>query len=143
MSISDLFYGEFSVRNKGHFSSIVRIALSDGNIDVEERRFLDHLAVKLGISIEEYQDILDNPMQYPINAPYLHTQRLERLFDLSRMVHSDHQLGDKQEMLLTRFAIGLGFTPSNAQYIIAKALSLVDQHVDIDTFIYEMSHMNK
>ena len=143
MSFSDLFDSEFSTRNKGHFSAIVRVALSDGIIDPEEQTFLDHLAHKLGISDEEYQDILENPTKFPINAPYLHTQRLERLYDLARMVHSDHQLGDKQELMLQRFAIALGFTPANAPLIVNKALSLVDQHVDSDTFVYEMTHMNK
>ncbi len=143
MSISDLFDSGFSTRNKGHFSAIVRVALSDGTIDDRERKFLDQLARRLDISTEEYQEILENPLKYPINAPYLHTQRLERLYDLARMVHSDHQLGDKQELLLRRFAIALGFTPSNSSYIVGKALSLIDQRVDLDTFVYEMTHMNK
>lgn len=30
MSFSDLFDSEFKQRNKGHFSSIVRLALADG-----------------------------------------------------------------------------------------------------------------
>jgi hypothetical protein len=42
-----------------------------------------------------------------------------------------------------KFAIALGFTPSNASYIVDKALSLMVQNVDLDTFIYEMQHMNK
>ncbi|MBF0694784.1 MAG: TerB family tellurite resistance protein [Flavobacterium sp.] len=143
MSISDLFDGEFSTRNKGHFSAIVRVALTDGTIDDRERAFLDYLAKKLSISNEEYQEILENPSKYPINPPYLHSQRLERLFDLGRMVHSDHQLGDTQERLLRRFAVALGFTPANAPYIVDKALSLIDKRVDLDTFVYEMTNMNK
>ena len=59
------------------------------------------------------------------------------------MVHVDHQLGDKQETLLKKIAIGLGFTPSNVNYIIGKALSLVDKKVDFDTFAYEMQNMHK
>ena len=37
MSISDLFDSGFRNRNKGHFSSIVRVALSDGIIGPEEK----------------------------------------------------------------------------------------------------------
>ena len=39
MSISDLFDSCFRNRNKGHFSAIVRVALSDGIIGTEERYF--------------------------------------------------------------------------------------------------------
>ena len=44
---------------------------------------------------------------------------------------------------LRRFALALGFTPGNVNYIVDKALTLIDQKVDLDTFIYEMTHMNK
>src|SRR5690606_8657703 len=113
MSFSDLFDSGFKTRNKGHFSAIVRVALTDGSISAEEKEFLDRLAKNLEIGAAEYEEILEDPMKYPINPPYLHTQRLERLYDLARMVHVEHQLGDKQDILLRRFALALGFTPGN------------------------------
>ena len=143
MSISDLFDSEFKTRNKGHFSAIVRVAITDGNVSAEEEHFLEKLAITLEISKEEFEEILENPLKYPINPPYLYVQRLERLYDLARMVRVDHQLGDKQDTLLRKFAIALGFTPSNVNYIVDKALSLIDKKVDADTFVYEMQNMNK
>ncbi|KAB1156153.1 tellurite resistance TerB family protein [Flavobacterium luteum] len=143
MSIADLFDSEFKNRNKGHFSAIVRVALADGLSTAEEKAFLDKLALHLEISPKEYEEILENPLKYPINPPYLYVERLERLYDLARMVNSDHQLGDKQELLLRKFGIALGFTPGNINYIINKALLLVDKKVDLDTFIFEMKNMNK
>jgi uncharacterized tellurite resistance protein B-like protein len=143
MSISDLFDSEFKSRNKGHFSAIVRVALADGKIAQEEKSFLDKLARQLEISDAEYAEILENPLKYPINPPYLYTQRLERLYDLARMVHIDHHLGDRQDVMLKKFGLALGFTPGNVNYIVDKALSLIDKRVDADTFVYEMTHMNK
>ncbi|MEO8253659.1 MAG: TerB family tellurite resistance protein [Flavobacterium sp.] len=143
MSFSDLFDSEFKQRNKGHFSAIVRIALADGIVSTEEKSFLDKLATKLEISPSEYEDILANPSHFPINPPYLYSQRIERMYDLARMVHVDHHLGDKQDVVLKKIAVGLGFTPSNVNYIVAKAMSLVDKKVDFDTFAYEMQNMHK
>ncbi len=143
MSFSDLFDSEFKQRNKGHFSAIVRVALADGSFAQEEKNFLDKLATNLEISASEYEEILENPLKYPINPPYLYSQRLERLYDLARMVHVDHQLGDNQEVLLKRFSLALGFTPGNVDYIVAKALALIDKKVDLDTFVFEMQNMNK
>lgn len=143
MSFSDLFDSEFKSRNKGHFSAIVRVAFADGNVTSEEKVFLDKLAMKLDISTDEYEEILENPLKYPVNPPYLYAQRLERLYDLARMVHLDHHLGDKQDFLLRKIGLALGFTPGNVNYIIDKAMSLVDKKVDADTFLYEMEHMNK
>jgi uncharacterized tellurite resistance protein B-like protein len=143
MSISDLFDSEFKNRNKGHFSAIVRVAIADGDMSKEEKDFLDKLAVRLEISPAEYSEILENPLKYPINPPYLHAQRLERLYDLSRMVYADHILGPKQKEILTKFALALGFTPGNVSFIVDKAMSLLMLNVDLDSFVYEMTHMNK
>ena len=46
----------------------------------------------------------------------MHTHRLERLYDLARMVYADDVLGEKQQDLLTRFALALGFTAGNVGY---------------------------
>ncbi len=143
MSFSDLFDSGFKARNKGHFSAIVRVALSDGVITDKEKLFLDKLAKQLEISDDEYKEILADPTKYPINPPYLYVNRLERLYDLGRMVFLDQDLGDKQTDVLVRFALALGFTPSNVEYIVDKALKLIEKSVDIDTFIFEMQHMNR
>ena len=143
MSIAELFDNEFKQRNKGHFSAIVRVAIADGEVTPEEQAFLDKLATNLDISQAEYEEILANPLKYPVNPPYLRSQRLERLYDLARMVHVDHQLGGKQHLLLKKIGLALGFTPENTDLIINKAFSLIDQKVDLDTFIYEMENMNR
>ena len=93
MSISDLYSSGFRDRNKGHFAAIVRVALSDGIITDDEKAFLDRLAGNLDISDSEYENILENPMEYPINPPTFYNARLERLFDLTQMVFADNELG--------------------------------------------------
>jgi hypothetical protein len=45
--------------------------------------------------------------------------------------------------MLVKFGLALGFTPGNVNYIVDKALALIDKKVDLDTFIYEMKNMNK
>jgi len=143
MSFSQLFDTAFKDRNKSHFSAIVRVALSDGEISEKEQLFLDKLAHQLEILDVDYKDILANPTKYPINPPYLHINRLERLYDLARMVRLDDGLEEKQTAVLVRFAVALGFTTSNVNYIVDKALKLIDKKVDSDTFLYEMQNMNK
>jgi len=143
MSILDLYDSGFKARNKGHFSAIVRVALSDAVITTEEKEFLDRLAKNLEISASEYEEILENPNKYPINPPYLYIHRLERLYDLARMVYADRHLEEKQRDLLLKFAIALGFTPGNVNYIVDKALTLLELKVDLDTFLFEMQNMNK
>jgi uncharacterized tellurite resistance protein B-like protein len=143
MPFSDLFNSETIQKARGHFSAIVHVAHAGGNITEQEQKFLDKLAVSLQISDEEYKEILKDPSKYPINAPYLYIERLESLYNLARIVHRDHQLGDLQEHLMVKFGLALGFTPGNVNYIVDKALKLVDKNVDLETFLYEMKNMYK
>ncbi|MEC4112943.1 tellurite resistance TerB family protein [Myroides pelagicus] len=134
MAYSDLFDAGFKDRNRGHFASIVRVALTNGHISEEEKKFIDQLAIRLDISEEDYSKILKNPESYPINPPYLEINRIERLYDLARMVYVDNVLGKKQKDILRKFAVALGFT-TNVDYIVDKALSLLVLNADLDTFI--------
>ncbi|PKV49175.1 hypothetical protein ATE84_1192 [Aquimarina sp. MAR_2010_214] len=143
MSISDLFDSGFQKRNQDHFAAIVKVAMSDGVITDEEKAFLDRLARRLDISENDYKEILKDYSTHPINPPTSYERRLERLYDLSRMVYADHIKGEDQVVLLEKLSIGLGFNPENAKYIVDKALNLVDQGVDSDTFEEEVKNMNR
>jgi len=143
MSISDLFDSGFKQRNEDHFAAIVRVAMNDGVISDEEKEFLDRLAFNLDVSDADYKQVLKDYKKHPINPPLSYDRRLERLYDLARMVHVDHIKGDKEEFLLRKISVGLGFHPDNVKYIVDKAMTLVSNGVDLETFIYEIRHMNE
>lgn len=143
MSISDLFDSGFRKRNQDHFAAIVRVAMDDGIISDHEKEFLDRLARNLDISEADYKEILKDYKSHPINPPISYDHRLERLYDLSRMVHVDHIKDDNETILLKKIAVGLGFTPENVEYIVDKALTVVSYGVGLETFIDEMKHMNR
>lgn len=135
MSISDLYSSGFKTRNRDHFAAIVRVALSDNIITPEEEAFIKRLAIFLEIEDEEVAAILKDPEQYPINPPANETRRLERLYDLTRMVYADRIADETEKVLLKRLVIGLGFDASQADTVVAKALELVADDKDEDEFI--------
>lgn len=144
MSIKDLYTSGFVSRNQGHFAAIVRVALSDGEITVDEEQFLKRLASKLNIGEVAYGEILETPTNYPINPPTTYNRRLERLFDLVRIVYVDLTVEAKQIAMLERIGVGLGFAPANVEFIIRKALQLIGEGVnDVDTFSEEIKNMNR
>ncbi|ETN93971.1 Tellurite resistance protein TerB [Zhouia amylolytica] len=143
MSISDLYSSGFRERNRDHFASIVRVAMTDGTINEEERAFLDRLASNLDISEEDFNAVLENPTAYQINPPVLYDARLERLYDIGRMVYVDHIADDDEMRIMIRLAIGLGFTAANAEFIVKKAMYLLNLGVDLETFKEEIKHMNR
>ncbi|WP_299116016.1 TerB family tellurite resistance protein [uncultured Winogradskyella sp.] len=143
MSFSDLFESGFQKRNQDHFAAIVRIAMSDGVINDAEKAFLDRLATRLDITEHDYKDILKDYNSHPINAPHSYKTRLERLYDLARMVWADDIEGSDQVSLLEKLCVGLGFNHENVKYIADKALTLVHYKVDLEDFIEKMKNMNQ
>ncbi|MHC5200963.1 tellurite resistance TerB family protein [Myroides sp. LJL119] len=138
----EVFDADFVDRNRGHFASIVRVALANGHCTVEERKFIDQLAHRLEILPEDYKNILKDPTKYPVNPPYSEILRIERLYDLARMTYIDHVLGPKQKDILKKFAVALGFT-QDIDYLVDKALSLLVLNTDLDTFIEEIKKIKK
>lgn len=143
MSFSNLFESGFKKRNEDHFAAIVRVAMSDGVINDAEKAFLDRLATRLDISEHDYKEILKDYNSHPINAPHSYEERLERLYDLARMVWADHIEGPNQFGLLQKLCIGLGFNQDNVKYITDKALTLVHYEVSLEEFIEKMKNMNQ
>jgi len=143
MSFSNLFDSGFKERNEGHFASIVRLAMDDGIITPDEQAFLDRLAQSLNIVEEEYKEILKNYKSHPINPPVSYDHRLERLFDLVRMIHVDQINGDPEHKLLNKIGVGLGFHAVNVRYIVDKALTLVRNGVNLETFVDQIKNMNR
>lgn len=143
MSISDLYSSGFRERNRDHFAAIVRVALSDGVINAQEQAFLERLAKNLDISEEELKTIIKDPTKYPVDPPVLYDTRLERLYDIARMVYADHIADDDEMRIMVRLATGLGFSPGNVEFIVKKAMYLLSLGVDLETFKEEIRHMNR
>ena len=138
MAFSELFDSGFKKRNQNHFAAIVRIAMDDDVVTEEEKAFLDRLARKLEISEATYATILKDYKTHPINPPADLEQRLERLFDLARMVYADHIKDEHEVHILTKIAVGLGYTKDPTS-VGDKALDLVAYGtLDVEEFKEKM-----
>ena len=135
MSFSQLYSPAFRERNRDHFAAIVRIALSDGIISEEEEAFINRTAINLDIEESEVAKIKANLDAYPINHPATRERRLERLFDLSRMVFADHIADDAERNLLKRLVIGLGFPTEDVNEIIEKSFIEIQKGSSEEDFV--------
>ena len=134
MSISDLYPGGYHEQNVGHFATIVQLALRDKVINDEEHVLLERLAVRLDISKEEYKQILKNPSKYPIAPPVSHERRIERLYDLTRMMFLDGNPTIDKTSIMDRIAVGLGFPVATARKVVKASIDFFLKKPDIEDF---------
>ena len=135
MSFSNLYSSGFKQRNRDHFASIVRIALSDGVISKEEEAFINRTAINLEIEEQEVETIKANLDNYPINPPSTEQRRLERLYDLTRMVFADQIADEAEKKIMNRLIIGLGFPHEEVEDIINQSFEQIQKGSDEEEFV--------
>jgi len=135
MSFSNLYSSGFKQRNRDHFASILRIALSDGVISKEEEAFINRTAINLEIEEQEVETIKANLDNYPINPPSTEQRRLERLYDLARMVFADQIADEAEKKIMNRLIIGLGFPHEEVKDIINQSFEQIQKGSDEDEFV--------
>ena len=141
MTISGLFSSGFNTRNQDHFAAIVKVAMSDDIISDEEKLFLDRLAQNLDISKEMYVRILKDYKSHPINPPANLEKRIERLYDLTRMVNVDTINFSQKVKLLTKLAIGLGIASNAVSKVVSVALNHVAKGDKYETFKERINYL--
>ena len=136
MGISDLYKSGEHRRNLGHFAALASLAAIDGEVTPEEKNLLDRFATKLDITTSEYELVMDKENKFPIDPPNNSEKRLERIYDLFKMIFSDHRIDDDEMILLKKYAIGLGFTGDQANEVIEKSVAIFSGRIDCEDYTY-------
>ena len=136
MSFADLYTSGEHRRNLAHFAALATLASVDGEISTEERKMLDRFATKLDITKSEYEEVFKKENKYPIDSTPDSEKRLERLYDLFRIVYSDHEIDDEERILIKKYAIGLGFTGDKADKVIERSVVIFGGKFDFEDYLY-------
>lgn len=136
MSFVDLYSSGEHRRNLAHFAAIATLAAVDGELGIEEKRLLDRFAKKLDITEAEFNKVMLKGNKYPIDPPHDHKKRLERLYDLFRIIFADHMIEKEEMALLKRYAIGLGFSGEKADKVIEKSVTIFSGRIDFEDYLY-------
>ena len=121
-------------QNVDHFAALVRLALFDNRIDDKEYKLLERLAIRLDITKIEFDAILKNPNDHPIDRPVSYEERLEHLYDLTKMLFLDRNPTIDKTSMMDRIAVGLGFPAENARAIVKEAIKFFLKEPDMEDF---------
>ena len=142
MSISDLYPTGLHQQNIGHFATIVKLALFDNKINADEHKLLERLAIRLDITKSEFEMILKTPYNYPANPPVSYDERLERFYDLTKMLFLDKNPTIDKTSIMDRIAVGLGFPIDNVREIVKEAIKFFLKEPDIEDFKKALKEVN-
>lgn len=143
MGISDLYLSIGQKRNISHFANIVRIAKSDNNISPEEVEFLAKVSNKYNITDEKFREILRNPENVPTIAHLDCLERIERLYDLLKIVKADHRIEKEEVSMLRRIVTGLAFPVNRVDLIVDHSVEMDVDQISADEFSDEILKLLK
>ena len=143
MAVSDYNLSGEQKRNIEHFASIVRLALTDEMITEGEEKLLKRLAKRYHILEEKYDEIIENPSKYPIHTPHSYNERIERLYELTKMIYADNKVSEQEVGVLRRICVGLGFPIDNVEKIADEAIHLILNDNDLEDFTKAVKKVNK
>jgi uncharacterized tellurite resistance protein B-like protein len=106
----------------------------DGEVNPMEKRVLDRFAYKLGITEQEYKEVMKKENMYPLDPANSQEERLERLYDLFKIIFADYDLDDEEMVRLKKYAIGLGFPDKKADKIIEKSVAIFRGRIDFEDY---------
>lgn len=134
MPILDLYYHSEQKKNLAHFAAMAKLAAVDGEVNPNEKAVLDKLANKLNISEQEYKEVMKKPNRYPIEPQNDAEKRLERLYDLFRMIFADHDVDDEEMVLLKKYAIGIGFPVEKVDKLIEASVAIFTGRIPFEDY---------
>ena len=136
MPILDLYNHGEKRRNLAHFASIATLAAVDGAVNPQEKALLDRFAHKLNITEQEFKEVMKKENKYPIEPSNSSEKRLERLFDLFKIIFADNEVEDEEMGLLKKYAIGLGYPEGKADEIIEKSIAIFMGKINFEDYLY-------
>ena len=134
MSFVDLYSNSEHRNNVAHFAAIATLAAVDGSINEAEMLILNRFAKKLDISNEEYAEVMKKENKYPIAPPSDAHSRLERLYDLFKIIFADHNIDEEEASLVLKYAIGLGYKAADAQKIIKRSSDIFGGRLSFEEY---------
>ena len=143
MAISDYNLKGKQKRNLSYFASIVKVALTDGNLTDGEEKLLKRLAMRFHILEDKYKEILENPEKYPVLTPHSYDDRIEHLYDLAKMVYADDEVSGDEVGVLNKICVGLGFPLDNFEKVANEAIHLVLNNNDLEDFTKAIKYVNR
>jgi len=139
MAIVDRFETSEHRRNIAHFGALVSLAKVDGDMNPEEEGLIKSFAKKLNIRKEEYERMVKSPKPTLINPLNTSAERLERIYELFKIIYADHVIDDAERKLIYRYALGLGCTSDKAEEVIKKSIKLFGGSIDFEDYEYLMT----
>jgi uncharacterized tellurite resistance protein B-like protein len=130
---------EVSNKLKSHFLRLYQMAFSDDNFDKLELKMLYHFAEERGISEDQLQQVLLNPLTEDTEIPDTLNQKIDYLNDLAKMIWADGIVSDDERNTLLKYCKKFGFMDENLQNLVDFLLESAKENLSVEDIMLKIN----
>ena len=130
---------DISNKLKSHFLRLYQIAFSDDNFDILELKMLYHFAEERGVSEEQLQQVLLNPLTDDAQIPDTLNQKIEYLNDLAKMIWADGIVTEDERNTLFKYCKRFGFLDENLKDLVDFLLECAKQNLSVEEILLKIN----
>ena len=119
------------------FLFLYAIALADFKVHPSEISFLKNFGLERGITEQEIEHILMNPVQFNQDVPDSIEERIASLYHLAEMIWADGEVAIEERHMLERICETFGFIKDNIHEMAEFLLERAKNKVDVDAVVKE------
>ena len=114
---------------KFHVANLIKIAKADGKLTHEEVIFVKSVAIKLGITSSEFNEVVLNAETVKEEVPATKEGRMQALYDLVTMMSLDMEASSEEIEMCEHMGVLIGFTKEQVDKAIKLAVDNVNSVV--------------
>lgn len=126
-----------------HLKNLIEIAAADGGLADEERRFLEYIAQRKDISLQELKDLQADTSAVAFEVPKSEREKFSQLYDLVHMMSVDKNIHSEELRLCELFAVKFGYRKEAVHELIEAIRQNIENWVGPDETLKAVSQKIK
>jgi uncharacterized tellurite resistance protein B-like protein len=118
-----------------HILTLLMLAEADNRDHINEIRFINYVADRIGLSESDVQEIDKHPERLTFSLPESEEDRMTVLYDLLFLMKIDGDVAEEEKELVRELGVRLGFRISMVEEFIQTIAKYVGQEVPTNALL--------
>ena len=118
-----------------HILTLLMLAEADNRDHINEIRFINNVASRIGLSESDVQEIDKHPERLTFSLPESEEDRMTVLYDLLFLMKIDGDVAEEEKVLVRELGVRLGFRISMVEEFIQTIAKYVGQEVPTNALL--------
>lgn len=126
---------------RSHIINLYMMALSDGEFAPQEMELILTIAEERGISKEEFEKIISNPLGVKFYIPNSFMDRIKLLYDFVRIIKADDVIEQEEKEMFLKFCKKFKFDEESSNELFDWLVELSDKKMSTEDVENEINKL--